>query len=481
MSALLEAPPSEIMSTRTRLSELIQSKRVFIWGFVIVHLIFLATLMPAILNGDAIADVLLYRSWAFSGFEIDQWPGIQFAWVYPAGALLPIGLAGAAGIQFFQLSWFVMTTALNALSMFFLVRSSRPGRARFIAAWWWLAVVSILAPVSLLRLEGIAAPLVVIGLCVLAKRPFVASVLLTGATWIKVWPIAILIGILATGRRWLAIVGGALVATAAVVGSVFALGGLQYITSFVTAQTDRGLQLEAPISTPWVWMSALGIGKAFVWLNVVIQTEEVSGPGDSIASAVMDPAMLAAIVAIAALIVWARFRGVGASSLIMIGSLALVTSMFVFNKVGSPQYMLWFAPIIAVALCSGWRQWRTPAILMLVISALTSLVFPIFYIQLEDGNLAATALLTCRNALVVALLVWAVRQLIALVRQANAAHAARQVLQDSAAGGDRDRELGAPANLPGRADRTLERAGVSEMRVPDRPEFPARAKDSRSL
>jgi hypothetical protein len=41
-------------------------------------------------------------------------------------------------------------------------------------------------------------------------------------------------------------------------------------------------------------------------------------------------------------------------------------------------------------------------------------VFPIFYLPLLDGDMAVAALLTTRNALLVVLLGWSVRQLVRL-------------------------------------------------------------------
>jgi hypothetical protein len=421
MSALLDqATALEVTRARWDVRDLVHSRRALVWAFIAIHLAFLAALTPTIFTGNVLGDLPLYRDWAISGIDASQWPGIAFPWVYPVGALAPITIAEIAGPVFYQFVWFAMTAVLNAASVYFLLRAAPAGRNRYVGAWWWMLFLLILSPVALLRLEGIAAPLVIIGLSVLARRPFVASIILTAATWIKVWPVAILLAILATGRRWFTIVAGGALVTAVIVVTVYALGGIQYIASFVALQSDRGLQLEAPISTAWVWMSDLGIGRAFIWQDLIINTEQVSGPGDQVAAAIMDPAMLLAVCSIVALIVWARHRGVAATQLVLFGSLALVTALVVFNKVGSPQYTLWIAPIVAVGVCTSWAAWRTPAILMLAIGFITTLIFPVLYMPLENGNLAAAALLTARNLLLVVLLIWAVRELFHLARSARA-------------------------------------------------------------
>jgi len=88
--------------------------------------------------------------------------------------------------------------------------------------------------------------------------------------------------------------------------------------------------------------------------------------------------------------------------------LALVTTFVVFNKVGSPQYLLWIAPVVAVGVAHDWAAWRIPAYLTLVIGGLTTLVFPIFYLPLVHGDAGAILLLTVRNVLLVVLLGWSV-------------------------------------------------------------------------
>jgi hypothetical protein len=417
MSAFLDEHPRLESPGRTqRVLELLESRRVLVLTYIGLHLVFLAALVPSMFLGSPLGDLPLYRQWAIGGFEVGQWPVLSYGWVYPAGALVPVVAAELAGPALYQLLWFAMTAALNGVSAYFLVKATPAGRRRYVGAWWWLLFLLLLSPVALLRLEGLVAPMVIIALAMLARRPFVASVILAAATWIKVWPIAIFLAIAATGRRWRTVLLGGITVTVGVVGAVLALGGIPYIASFITMQSDRSLQVEAPISTVWVWMADLNIGNAFVWQDQVINTEEVTGPGAGIAAIIMDPVMLLAVAAILTLIVVARRRGIAATQLIVSGSMALVTALVVFNKVGSPQYMLWIAPIVAVGVCSDWRAWRTPAILTLVIAFVTSLVFPVFYAPLLDGNMAAAALLTTRNALLIVLLGWSVRALLRLVR-----------------------------------------------------------------
>jgi Glycosyltransferase family 87 len=379
-------------------------------GFVSLHLVFLLALLPAILTGSVLGDLPLYRTWATLGLDFGYWQGIDTEWVYPIGALAPIAVAGVGGPHLYQFLWFLMTAALNAFAVGILTDWGRRA-AGYGAAWWWLLLSFVLSPVGLLRLEGLTAPLVIAGLVLLAKRPIVASALLTVATWVKVWPAAVLLAVMGASRRRVTVVLTGVAITAAVIASVWAAGGLPFIAGFVTMQSDRGLQLEAPATTPWVWLAALGEPHTLIYQNDSIATREVIGPGTELVAAAMTPLMFTAVAVIFVLILVARQRTTDAGQLLLIGSLALVGAFVVFNKVGSPQYMLWIAPVIAVGVARSWRAWRVPAVLMLVISVLTTLVFPIFYLPLVDGDPLALALLTLRNGLLVVLLGWAVARL----------------------------------------------------------------------
>jgi hypothetical protein len=418
--------------------------RVLAGGFAGLHALFLVALLPTILAGDVLGDLPLYRAWAIEGLDVSQWQGISVDWVYPVGALVPIVAAALAGPALYQLLWFLMTTALNAASVYTLATGGTRRRG-YRAAWWWMLVLLIMSPVALLRLEGITAPMVVIGLTLIARRPAVASLILSAATWIKVWPAALILTlVVACRKRWTVLITGVGFSIAVVI-LVSALGGIQFITGFVSTQSDRGLQLEAPVTTPWLWMSVLGVPGSYIWQNMNLNTEEVSGPGDTIAAAVTDPAMLIAVVVILTLILVALRRGAAETGLLLVGSLALVTALVVFNKVGSPQYMLWIAPVIALGIRDGWREWKTPAILMVVIAGLTTAVFPILYLPLVAGNPGAAAILTTRNALVIVMLGWAAGRLWSMARRVPADDALPTRRR-------RDGELGVARNLTGRSD-----------------------------
>ena len=386
-----------------------------LWAFIGLHAIFFTALAPLMLTGGVLGDLPLYRYWAEMGFNNGLWQGIDTPWVYPIGAMLPIAAADLGGPYLYQFLWFLMTCLLNAAAVAVLTDVGRRASG-YRAAWWFLTFTFLLSPVGLLRLEGLTAPIVVIALALIARRPVVATLLLSLATWIKVWPAAIVLSVLvASRRRFTVLLTGAAFSVALALG-VWLLGGARMLTSFVTMQSDRALQLEAPVSTPWVWMAALGQRDTEVYQNFAIATREIRGPGAEATAALMTPLMFVAVAAIFVLMLVALGRRRNSSELVLCGSLALVSAFVVFNKVGSPQYMLWLVPVVVVGITHGWARWRVPAYLMLFISGLTTLVFPVFYLPLIAGNLMSVTLLTMRNGLLVLLFGIAVLRLVQLAR-----------------------------------------------------------------
>jgi len=388
----------------------LRSPRTLLLGFIGLHLLFLFALLPTILTGRVLGDLPLYRVWAEQALVNNVWQGINVEWVYPIGAIVPVVLADTAGPLLYQLLWFVMTAMLNALAIGILTDWGR-NRAGYKAAWFWLAFSLVISPVGLLRLEGLSAPLVIMGLVLLARRPVIASALLTIATWIKVWPAAVMLAVVAASRRRIPVVVTGAAISAGIAVAVWAAGGLRFLTGFVTMQSDRALQLEAPVTTPWVWLAAMGHQGTTIYQNHAIATREVAGPGTTFVAGIMTPLMFLIMAAIFVLLLLALRRSRDNAQLVLMGALALVSTFVVLNKVGSPQYMLWIAPVVAVGVAHDWARWRVPAYLIMVIGGLTTLIFPIFYLPLVHGDAGAILLLTLRNGLLVVLLGWSVMTL----------------------------------------------------------------------
>jgi hypothetical protein len=91
-----------------------------------------------------------------------------------------------------------------------------------------------------------------------------------------------------------------------------------------------------------------------------------------------------------------------------------VLDLIVFNKVGSPQFMAWLAlPLIALIYFELANKWFAVTCIF-TIGLITNLVYPIFYMDLMSLGDLSVSLLTIRNILLVALLVYANMKLSAL-------------------------------------------------------------------
>ena len=105
------------------------------------------------------------------------------------------------------------------------------------------------------------------------------------------------------------------------------------------------------------------------------------------------------------------------TELLLSGALALTTAFVVFNKVGSPQFMVWLAPAVAVGLTHNWKEWRVPAAMLIAIAAATFLIYPLFYDALSHNDPAMALVLSLRNILLVILFCWSIRRLRMLGRK----------------------------------------------------------------
>jgi hypothetical protein len=339
-------------------------------------------------------------------------------------AQIPIFLAGIAGPDLYLLAWFLIITALNAVGLAFLTRG--PRKVRGIApAWWWLFFTVFMGYLSFARVEGITAPIVLIALLYAAERAVVAGVLLSIATWIKVAPAAVLVPIIIASRKRLQVLASGVAVTAVVALGTWLTGGLPHILDFLTNQGERGMQLEATFSTPWVWLSVFHIAGSKMADNTAINSTEVYGPGASVAAFLMQPLLILAAVVAAVLLIRALNRGAEREELFLEGALMMTTAFIVFNKVGSPQFIIWLAPVIIAGLTHDWDRWKVPAALLMGIAVTTFVIYPLFYTPLIHAHPVMAAILTTRNVLLVVLLWWSVKRTAELGRKTRVAPEAK--------------------------------------------------------
>lgn len=365
---------------------------------------------------------VVYSTWMQHGLVDGYWVGIDARWVYPFAALAPMLLAAAFGLSAYGITWLVIVLVLDLVALGVLTRWGT-ARDRFAVGWWWTAFLVLVGPIAVGRIDSITVPIAVIAVVLVSTRPWLASALLTLAAWMKIWPGALVLALVVGTRDRARILLAAAAVTGVVVISALALGSGANALGFLTEQANRGLQVEALVSAPWLWLAAARVPGTTVYYDQGILTYQVTGPGTDVAAALMTPVLIAVVAAIAALGVVAASRGASGPQLIAPLSLALVCALIAVNKVGSPQFILWLvAPVILGMLTSPRRARsspRTPAGLVLVVAALTQLVYPYWYGYLVAGDIFLALVLTTRNILMLVLLAWAVTGVVRQARDAG--------------------------------------------------------------
>jgi hypothetical protein len=407
----------------------LNTSRGLLTGFILVHLGFLIFGALLSLRGEAFSDTFIYRDWASAGFNEANLSGGPSPWVYPILALIPMALAGVAGPGPFFFLWVLMTTLLNGWGLAKLTDRGRNQDA-IPAGWWWLIFTLLMGWLGFARVDGLTAPIVLVALAYGVGRPFIASVILAAATWVKVWPAAVMLALFAVVKNRLLVVLAGVATSAAVVALAAVVGSVPKLLNFLTQQGDRGMQLEATFTTPWLWLSVLNIGDSRMYMNTDINSMQVDGPGTAVMSVLMQPLLILAALLVAGLTFWALHNGklnhdangggVDRTELLLAGALTLTTAFVVFNKVGSPQFMVWLAPAVAVGLAHSWREWRVPAAMLIAIAVATFFIYPLFYDALSHNNPLMAGVLTIRNVLLVVLFLWSVRRLYSLGKKAPA-------------------------------------------------------------
>ena len=371
----------------------------------------------------------IYTYWVTQALNGQGVVGITTPWVYPIVALAPLLLASLPGMGTYGQNWLVMVSLLDALAFFFVIGGWRRPARRICAAWWWIAFVLCLGPITLGRLDSVVAPLSVLGLMFLLTRPRLAAALLTVATWIKVWPIALLLAAIAVVRRRWTLVITAVIASAVIVVVACLLGGGAQLVTFLTQQTNRGIQIESPLATPFVWLGVFEVPGYFMYYDQDMLTFQVAGDGVDVAGAASNVALGLAVLSVL-VVGWVRLRrGTSGIRLLAPLSLALVMSLIVFNKVGSPQYMTWVIAPVVLGLIVERARFAPVAIVALLMAALTQVFYPFYYDLILVADPLMVSVMTARNVLEVVVLAMAIHVLATIHRPAEERTAGKRAAQ----------------------------------------------------
>jgi hypothetical protein len=377
-------------------------------------LVHLWALTASKLFPDAISfgDLSLYEYWAYQVENGTGVYGLATEWVYPALAFVPIWIASALNIGSYEVSWLALVFVLNTAAALFLVRPATNGRlfSGTHASWAFLSALVLLGPVAVSRIDSVSAALAIFGLVAISRNSRgIAAALFTLAGWIKIWPVALFAAMIAVFKNKVQAVVVATIISASIIGIGLIAGGTK-VFGFVLQQQERGIQIESVMATPWMWLAKFG--SANIFFDDAVLTNQVSGPLVQELAAVSNYLLVAALGIMSFLAIRAVRAGRSRTQVFALAALTGVLDLIVFNKVGSPQFMIWLAvPLVALVYFSINKS-KVALAMGAAILLLTQLVYPVFYIELLGLENIPLGLLTARNLLLVALLVWATTQLL---------------------------------------------------------------------
>jgi hypothetical protein len=376
-------------------------------------LVHLWALTASKLFPDAISfgDLSLYDYWAY---QVDNGTGVYglaTEWVYPALAFVPIWIAGAINIVSYEISWLVLVFALNTAAVLLMVRPASNGKlfSGTYASWAFIAALFLLGPVAVSRIDSVSAALAIFGLVAISRKSTgLAAALFTVAGWIKIWPIALFAALVAAFQNRVKAFVVATLISAGVIAVGLVAGGTK-VLSFVSQQQERGIQIEAVMATPWMWLAKFGSANLF--FDDVVLTNQVSGAFVQELASIANYILFGALGITFFLAIRAVRAGRDRTQVFVLAALTGVLDLIVFNKVGSPQFMIWLAVVLVALVYFGINKSKLALVIGAAILLLTQLVYPIFYVELLGLETMPLGLLTLRNLLLVALLIWANLQL----------------------------------------------------------------------
>jgi hypothetical protein len=384
----------------------VELKFVRLAGLGLSILVVYATLIYSGLNGVGMpmGDLnLAYQQWMNANVAY----GLSVDWVYPWVAILPMWLANAAAPGALLWPWLIGCAILHLGIALGIAYRSNSSRAYF-AMYFWLAGLLMLGPVAISRLDTVSVSLAVIAVYLLSKgSEATAAIWFSVATWIKVWPAAALSAIFVAAKQKKNIAVVILATNAAILLFGFVLGADSSIFSFLTGQTGRGIQIEAPIAGFWLWPAVFGDPNFGVQYSAEMMTFEVFGSNLEVFANLMSIVQLGALAITFGLGYLAIRKGANAKDVFFWTLFTGVLDLIVFNKVGSPQYIAWLVVPIVYGILVGLARIQWVAVGVLVLSTLTWLIYPVLYNGLLQSGLVETAVLTIRNGLLIYALVYA--------------------------------------------------------------------------
>ena len=371
---------------------------------------FAVTLLPGPWGDERVSDLFLYRSYA-SLFLDGSLPFRDVAFEYPPLAAPLLALPGLAGTgeEAYRLAFGALALALAGavviLAGSLAARTGGDRRTAMIAA----ALIPLLTGAMIRTHFDLAPVALTLGVLLLicAGRTRTGFLVLGVAVMTKGFPIVVapvaLAWLVARGDRRAAVAGaGALVLSAGLLAGVAVALSPSGALDAVTYHLDRPVQLESSPASLLLGMDALGAGDAASVHSH--RSDGLAHPLDDTLSALF-ALFLAGVVAVLAV---AAARRPSERALVL-ASLGAVTAFAALGKVLSPQFLIWVAPLGALAL--AWRM-RKVAYACIAAMALTLMEFPVHYDDVVAREPLWLWVVAARNLALIAVVALAVRELL---------------------------------------------------------------------
>lgn len=409
---------------------------VLVWlGTRTLLMLWATTALPWFSHGSVLGDVTIYRGWAHV-LASGTYPVHDTQWQYPPAAalvfLVPqalthLGLSYIIGFFLFALA---ADFAVFALLLGHADRNASADRAlaadrgntsaaaappHRTGVWAWVIGGFAMGPLLLMRYDVIVTALAVGGLVAapaagVRTRWSLRGALIGLGTVVKAWPGSLILGLppRGPGRRALAwAVGTGVVVTGAL--SLSLTGAF----SFLTGQSNRGIEVESVLASPFMVAHWFGYPVKVVHAYGSFQ---ISGPG---VSAVASFAELLTVVGIGIVLWWRllRFRPRCWSPALMYDTaFTAVLVLVVTSRVLSPQYLIWLLGLAAIVLTENGPLRRAtvmtrPAWLVVCCALICQFEFPLLFGEVMGGQFWGTCLVALRNLVLVCACVQALRAL----------------------------------------------------------------------
>jgi uncharacterized membrane protein len=341
-----------------------------------------------------LAHAVLHGQIPYHDFFVDYPPGALPVFIAPA--LVTHGVA-SYGVAF---QWSIV--AATAL-MVFAVVAALHGREPWYRAVLGVAVVAffpaLIGRVYLVRFDAWPALLTAVALAAVVWRRYgTAGVLLGVAAAAKVYPVVLvplilLVALRSDGRRRaLQTVAGFTSASGVLVVPFLVLGAGGVAYSF-KVQFTRLLEIESVGASILLCAHQLGLYTPHVHEGF---SSELTGRLPTLVGAAQTVLLVLCVAA-----AWELFRrSERDTDAFFLAAAAVLAAVITFDKVVSPQYLVWLVP--TMALISGMRVARLALPLFVLASGLTAAYFPSRFHDLRYLGSSAWIVLA-RNVVLIAL------------------------------------------------------------------------------